>query len=165
MRKSSINKIKQPGASNEPVKMAVKTSREIVINRSPSEVYSFWRDFENLPQFMRHVEDVKVVDERKSHWVINGPSNKTFEWDAEITSDRPNEFISWRSYGNSEIEQAGSVEFRPFSDSATQVVVTLAYNPPAGTAGHILAKMIGEAPEQQMEEDLKNLKNNLEEAA
>jgi uncharacterized membrane protein len=164
MKKKSEDISKEAGAPNQPVKMAVKTAKEITINRPAEEVYAFWRNFENLPLFMHHLEEVRVRDEKKSHWVFKGPTQKIFEWDAEITSDRLNEFISWRSVGNSEIEHAGSVEFRPDS-GGTRILVTLAYNPPAGKAGHIVAQMIGQAPEQQMEDDLKNLKNNLEQAA
>jgi len=68
----------------------IPVRESIIINRSPEEVYQFWRDFENLPSFMYHLEFVKVIDRNRSHWVAKAPLGTTVEWDAEITEDRPN---------------------------------------------------------------------------
>ncbi len=143
-------------------KLKVRVERKIDINRTPQAIYSFWRDFENLPKFMNHLEEVEIIDDTTSHWKASGPGGKTYEWDAEIISDRPNEFISWHSLENAEVENAGSVEFREKPGGTTQVLVTLAYNPPAGAAGHQIAEWMGKAPEQEVEKDLKALKSNLE---
>ncbi len=154
---------KQAGAPKEPVQFKIKTSRATVIHRRPEEIYYYWRDFHNLPQFMDHVEEVEVIDDKHSHWKAKGVAGKSFEWDAEITSERENEFISWRSTENAEIENAGSVEFEAVEGGeATKVVVTLAYNPPAGKAGHGIAEWLGATPEQEIEHDLQKLKENLE---
>jgi len=39
----------------------VHVEKSIIIDKSPEELYSFWRDFENLPRFMDHLESVNSV--------------------------------------------------------------------------------------------------------
>ncbi len=135
----------------------------ITINRSPEEVYQFWRNFENLPRFMSHLESVHVIDERRSHWVAKGPAGMRVEWDAEITEDRPNQSISWRSLEDADVENYGTVRFEPAPGKRGTVVrVELEYNPPAGALGAGIAKLFGEAPEQQVKGDLYRLKQVLE---
>jgi uncharacterized membrane protein len=135
----------------------------VTIKRSPEEVYGFWRDFQNLPRFMNHLESVQVIDDRRSHWVAKGPLGSSVEWDAEITEDRPNELISWRSLEGSEVDNYGTVRFmRAPGDRGTEVRVEIEYNPPAGALGAGIAKIFGEAPEQQVKDDLAQLKMVLE---
>jgi uncharacterized membrane protein len=86
--------------------------RSITINKPPAEVYRYWRDFTNLPRFMKNLESVEVRDGR-SHWVARTPGGFKIEWDAEITAERENELISWRSLPGSDIETSGSVRFKP----------------------------------------------------
>src|SRR3569623_800079 len=68
----------------------------MTINRSPDEVYAYWRDFSRLPEFMRYLDSVDVLDDRRSHWVAKTPLGR-IEWDAEITGDLPGRSIAWRS--------------------------------------------------------------------
>ena len=92
---------------------ALRVLRSITVNRRPDEIYAFWRNLENLPRFMYHLQDVRVSGERTSHWVTTGPGNTTLEWDAEITADQPNELIAWRSLEGAQVENAGTVRFEP----------------------------------------------------
>jgi uncharacterized membrane protein len=80
-------------------------------NLSPEEVYRFWRNFENLPRFMSHLESVHVTDEKRSHWVARAPMGTSVEWDAEIIEDRPNYEISWRSLEGADVDNRGTVRF------------------------------------------------------
>ena len=128
------------------------------INRSPEEVYAYWRNFENLPRFMDHLEEVRDVDGRRSHWVAKGPMSVPVEWDAEIINDVPGQMISWRTVGDSDVVSAGSVRFKAVGDQATQVRVKLQYDPPAGKVGATVAWMLGEDPQQTIEEDLQRFK-------
>ncbi len=140
----------------------VFVQRTVTINQPAKELYSFWRNFENLPGFMGHLESVTIIDDRRSHWVVQAPFG-TVEWDAEISEDRPNEFIAWRSTGNSDIEHAGSVRFAASpGDRGTEVTVTLEYKPPAGVVGAAVAKLFGEEPNQQVGEDLRRFKQVME---
>ena len=140
----------------------IHVKKSITINKSTSELYNFWRDFENLPQFMNHLESVKNIDNKRSHWVAKAPLGTTVEWDAEITSEHENERIGWRSVENSEIPNSGVVEFLPTSTRGTEVRVTLTYEPPAGYLGSLVAKLFGEEPSQQVDEDLRRFKSLME---
>ena len=123
------------------------------------EVYRFWRNFENLPRFMDHLESVAVIDEDRSHWVAKAPAGTKVEWDAVIHNEIEDELIAWRSLPGSEVNNAGSVHFEPTADGrGTEVRVILSYDPPAGKVGAAVAKLLGEEPSQQVEEDLRRFK-------
>ena len=91
---------------------AVHVRKSITINRPAEELYRFWRDFDNLPRFMTHLEEIRKLDDKRSHWKAKGPVGFTFEWDAEITEDRPNERLAWASVPGSSVHNAGSVTFK-----------------------------------------------------
>jgi uncharacterized membrane protein len=136
----------------------VKVVKAVTINRPAEELYRFWRNFENLPRFMRHLKSVKVEGNR-SHWVARAPAGLSVSWDAEIINEQPNTLIAWRSLEGSQVSTAGSVHFSPApGNRGTEVRVTLKYDPPAGRAGTLLAKLFGEEPGQQIDEDLRCFK-------
>lgn len=133
------------------------------INVEPAELYSFWRDFTNLPRFMQHLEEVRVLDERRSHWVARGPAGTRVEWDAEIFLEKPNELIAWRSLPDAAVSNAGSVRFQPAPGGrGCEVRVVMEYVPPAGKLGQFVARLMGEEPGQQVDDDLRHLKMVLE---
>jgi uncharacterized membrane protein len=142
---------------------AVRVKRSITVNRPVDKVYAFWRDFENLPQFMYHLESVRVFGPTRSHWVAKGPADKRIEWDSQVTEDRPNEEIAWQSLPGSDIENGGAVSFerRP-GGRGTIVRVTLEYRPPGGIAGRAFASLMNRAPEQQVLDDLRRFKQIME---
>jgi len=143
--------------------MAIQVEKSVAIQKTPAELYRFWRNFENLPQFMNHLQSVENLDEKRSHWVTAAPLGTKAEWDAEIVEDRENEYIAWRSLEGSHIESTGSVSFeRTLTGVGTQVTVRLEYNPPGGMMGAIIANFFGEAPDQQLQEDLFRLKQEIE---
>jgi uncharacterized membrane protein len=139
------------------------TRKSITINRSPEEIYAFWRNFENLPRFMNHLKAVTVTGEGHSHWVAKGPVGTEVEWDAEVIADEPNELIAWRSLPGSTVENAGTVRFeRATGGRGTVVRVDLQYRPPAGALGATIAKLFGQSPEKQIPVDLMRIKQLLE---
>ena len=141
----------------------VRFKKSITINRSPEELYSFWRDFENLPRFMIHLESVRVTGDGRSHWVAKAPMGATVEWDAEITEDRPNELIAWRSVEGADVDNNGSVRFeRAPGNRGTIIRVEINYTPPGGVIGAGIAKLFGEEPEQQAGDDLRRFKQVVE---
>jgi uncharacterized membrane protein len=133
------------------------------VNRSPWQLYEFWRNFENLPKFMNHLEAVKVLDDKRSHWVAKGPAGTKVEWDAEIINDEPNALIAWRSLANADVDNAGSVRFVPGVEGrGTEVKVVIDYIPPAGRVGSMIAYLLGEEPTIQVREDLRRFKQLME---
>jgi len=141
----------------------VKVEKSVTINKPALELFRFWRDFNNLAQFMKHLESVRSIDDKKSHWVAKAPAGTTVEWDAEIINEREGELIAWRSLPGSEIENAGSVRFEAApGNRGTMVKVSLIYNPPAGKFGAAVAKLFGEEPALQIHEDLRRFKMLME---
>ena len=140
----------------------VRVDESIVLNRPRSEVYRFWRNLENLPRFMDHLESVSVLSEERSHWVAKGPAGTRVEWDAVIHNEIPNELLAWRSLEGSEVDNAGSVHFAPTDNGDTEVRVVLRYDPPAGRLGAAVAWLFGENPSRQVAEDLRRLKQVVE---
>ncbi len=137
--------------------------RAVSIRKSPQELYQFWRNFENLPRFMYHLEAVTVTDGTRSHWVAKGPAKTKVEWDAEIIDDEPNHLIAWQSLPGSDVENWGTIRFDPAQNGKETIVhVELGYIPPGGALGAIVAKLFGEAPEQQIKDDLRHFKQLME---
>ncbi len=141
----------------------VKVVRAVTVQRSPAELYRFWRNFENLPRFMQHLPSVTVTDITHSHWVAKAPAGRQVAWNAEIINDKENELIAWRSLGDADIDNAGSVHFTPAPGGrGTVVKVVLEYTPPAGQVGKFVAKLFGEEPDTQVREDLRHFKEMME---
>ena len=136
----------------------IKVEESVVINRPVVEIYRFWRNFENLPRFMDHLESVTVIDENTSRWVAKGPVGTSIEWDAVIHNEIDDELIAWRTLPGAEVSSAGSVHFTPVGEGATEVRVVLSYEPPAGRLGAAVARLLGEEPSKQVAEDLRRLK-------
>jgi uncharacterized membrane protein len=141
---------------------SVAVGASITINRSPGEVYRFWRNLSNLPAFMLHVESVRE-SAGHSYWQAKGPVGSTFEWEAEITDDRPEQRIAWRSSEGADVPNHGSVAFVAEPRGVgTEVHVELAFEPPGGALGAGLARLFDELPEQWLRNDLRRLKQILE---
>jgi uncharacterized membrane protein len=140
----------------------VHVTKALTINKSTVELYAFWRNFENLPIFMRHLESVTATDERNSHWKAKAPLGQTVEWDAVVTSDIPNQRIGWKSLEGAFIPNSGVVEFLPTLNRGTEVRVTMTYEAPGGKLGEWIAWALGEEPSIQIAEDLKRFKSLME---
>jgi uncharacterized membrane protein len=140
----------------------IRVDKTVTVYRPAAELYQYWRNFENLPRIMRHVDSVTVLDDFQSHWVVQGPAGTHFEWDAEIHNEKENELIAWRSL-DGDVNHAGSVRFRPTpTGRGTEVRVELRYEPPAGALGAAIARLFGEEPAQQVTEDLMRFKRVME---
>jgi uncharacterized membrane protein len=143
----------------------ILVERAVTVNRPKEELYRIWRDFETLPRFMQHLESVQVDpnDPGRSHWVARAPLEKRIEWDAEVIEERENELIAWKSLPGSMVESMGRVEFVDAPGGRGAIVhVALRYNPPAGSLGAAFARLFGEEPNQQINEDLRHFKQFVE---
>lgn len=148
----------------------VKVEKTVTINKPAEELYRFWRNFENLPRFIKHLKEVKVYDDKKTHWIAEGLLDRNLEWDAVIVEDRENEVISWASVESAEIQNSGVVQFKPApGNRGTEVKVVREYNPPGGVIGNALAKplvdiakLFGEDPKHNLTEDLRHFKMLME---
>jgi uncharacterized membrane protein len=144
-------------------RQGIEATGWITVNRPPAEVFAFWRDLENLPRFMAHLHSVRSLDGGRSRWRAAGPPGVELVWEAEISDQRIDERIAWRSLEGATVANQGEVEFRPAPrQRGTEVRVRLRYDPPAGKLGASLAKLFGEAPDQQIRDDLRRFKQVLE---
>ena len=137
--------------------------RTVTINRPRHELYAFWRDFRNLPRIMENIESVTELDERRSHWVVRAPAGQTVEWDSVIVEDIPDELISWQSEPGADITHSGRIDFRDARGGrGTLVSATIAYDPPAGAVGKLVAKLFQREPKIQARRDLRRFKQFME---
>jgi len=138
--------------------------RETFIVQQPKEVlYDAWREIGSRPLFLRHVKEIKILGDGRSHWVINTPKGlPTIELDAEIVEEHEGEMFGWRSLPGSTIETAGKVSLRDFPGNATQVSVVISYRPPAGYIGTTFAKLFTPAFEKMVREDIANFQEYFE---
>ncbi len=141
----------------------IKVEKTVTINKPAEELYRFWRNFENLPQFMKHLKSVTIINDKRSHWVANAPLGASVEWDADIIEERENEFISWASVEGADVDNSGFVRFKPApGDRGTEVKVVIEYAPPGGVVASAIAKLFGEEPEQKIGDDLRRFKMIME---
>jgi uncharacterized membrane protein len=158
-----INTADRNPAIGVPAQEGYKIERTITVNRPPSELFHFWRHFDNLPRVMKHLKFVETIDDAHSHWKAEGALGTDVEWDAEIINERENELIAWRSLPGGDVDTAGSVHFRPLShNGGTEMTVSMKYNPPAGKLGAQVASLFGEGLEKKLDDDLARFKEVME---
>lgn len=141
---------------------AVTVEKSINVGAPPDVLFSLWSNFENFPQFMSNVMEVKTIGDGLSHWKVAGPAGISVEWDAKITKIVPDEMIAWKSVEGSALPNTGFVRFEPGPDGSTEVTVRINYDPPAGVVGHVLAAAFGADPKAEMDADLMRMKTLLE---
>lgn len=144
----------------------IRVQRAVTVNKPRDEMFRIWRNFENLPRFMHHLQRVDVDEaggSMQSHWVAKGPMGREIEWDSEITGERENEYIAWKSLPGSQVQSEGHVRFEDAPGGrGTIVSVSMQYHPPAGSMGAAFAKLFGEEPGTQVREDLRHFKQMME---
>lgn len=151
------------GSGETSLARGLQLSRSVTINKTPDEIYRFWRRLDSLPQFLSHLESVETIDDRRSRWRARGPIGIKLEWEAEIVEDRPGSLIAWRSLEASILRHSGEVRFVPApGERGTEVHVSLHIAAPAGRIGRTVAKLFGADPLQEIASDLRRLKQVLE---
>lgn len=147
----------------EAASRAINVEKSITVNRSPEDCYRFWRNFDNFPRFMKHLESVQVINESRSHWVAKAPVGTSVEWDADIIEDQLGKILSWRSAEGAEVPNSGTIRFEtPPNGRGCIVRVHMQYHPPGGQAGVLIAKLFGEEPSLQIDSDLRRFKQLIE---
>ena len=151
------------GASDiSELKHGAIVARAVTINRPVAEVFAYFRDFTNLPTFMENVERIDILDSVRSHWVVKAPAGQTVEWDAVVTQETQDSMIAWASEPGADVANSGRVEFRDAGTRGTVVTATIAYDPPAGVFGKLIAKMFQREPAIQARRDLRRFKQLME---
>ena len=151
------------GGTARGSRRAIEAKGAITINRPVGKVFSYWHDLENLPRFMAHLESVESLGGGRSRWRVAAPARVKLAWEAEVSEERIDELIAWRSLPDAKVTNWGAVEFRPAAGRrGTEVRVRLHYDPPGRRLGATIAKLFGESPDQQVKDDLRRFKQVLE---
>ena len=137
-------------------------ARAVTINRPAQELYDFWRDFSNLAQIMDNIVSIDTLDSTRSHWVVKGPAGQTYEWDATVTNDVPGREITWTSDSDADVANSGRILFEEVAGRGTVVTATIAYEPPMGAVGKVVAKVLQREPNVQARRDLRRFKQLME---
>ena len=147
-----------------PLDRTVHFRESICINRSPADIYAFWRDFKNLPRFMQSIMAVEELDEKRSRWHARGPLKKKFHWEAELHEERENEMIKWRTIETeSNLEHEGTFSLRPApGNRGTILSLDCRWSPPGGVFGAATAKLLPQDPARQVSEDLRRFRQLME---
>jgi len=146
-----------------PYGHGIKLKKAVTVNRPAAELYNYWRDMQNLSSLFENVTAIESVSPTLSRWNFQAPGGVQLSWNAEITIDRPNEMIGWRSTDGADLDSAGYVRFEPATGGRGTVVrVALQYNPPAGKVGAAISSVLGEKPASQIEEALRRFKRIME---
>jgi uncharacterized membrane protein len=140
-----------------------KVTVTLTIERPREAAYAAWREFENLPRFMRHLVSVSRAGDRRYHWVARAPGGLVnIEWDAQVVEERENELIAWQSLSGAQLSNAGWVSFRDTSEGAqTEMRVELLYRPAAGALGAAIGRCFP-LTRQLIEEDVRRFKRYME---
>lgn len=135
----------------------------LTVNKPKDEVYEYWRKLDNLPSFMKHLESVTVIDEKRSEWKVRIPGGLgTIDWESEITKDVRGETIEWKSIEHSMIENSGSVTFKDAGKYGTEVRVEILYRAPAGYIGKGIGELLSPLTESMIKEDIRNFRRIIE---
>ncbi|EMD84311.1 SRPBCC family protein [Pacificimonas flava] len=139
------------------------SGNSVTINRPRHELYAFWLDFQNLGRFMENIESVQPTGAAGTAvWTIKAPAGRTVDVETRIVREEKDRVIAWRSVEGSDIETEGRVEFEDVGGRGTKVTLVIAYKPPFGELGRIIAKAFRKEPEVQARHDLKRFKMLME---
>ena len=133
------------------------------VDKPREEVYDFWRNLENLPLFMQHLDNVNVLNDTISVWEAKMPVGMgNLRWKSAIVEEKENEVLGWKSLPGSEIENAGKVEFEDIGVGITRLHVVLSYKAPLGIPGEGAARLINPIFEDMLREDVLSFKELIE---
>jgi uncharacterized membrane protein len=134
----------------------------VTINRPAQELYDFWRDPSNLVQIMDNISAIEVIDRTRSRWTVKAPAGREVSWESVITNDVPGEEITWQSAEGADVANSGRITFQDAGQRGTVVRAVIAYAPPGGTIGQMIAKLFQREPRIQARRDLRRFKQLME---
>lgn len=134
----------------------------VTIDRPAQELYEFWREQTNLAQFMENVVSIQPAGGNRFRWTVKAPLGREVSWDAEITHEVPGREMSWQSVEGADIANSGKITFTEAGERGTVVRAVIAYEPPAGVVGQVVAKLTQREPRIQARRDLHRFKQLME---
>lgn len=141
----------------------LQVRKSVTVNRPVDEVYAFWRDFENLPRFMKHLDSVRTTGENTTRWLAGASQEFSVEWEVQLVEARQNELLSWQTIGVSDVTGTGRVEFMPAPGGrGTEVRANISYQVPGGALGAKIARIFRDVPGVKVENQLNVFKQIIE---
>jgi uncharacterized membrane protein len=141
----------------------LRVKKSVTVNRPVEEVYAHWRNFENLPRFMKHLDSVQNTGADTSRWSAGSAHGLSVAWEVQLIEERPNELLSWRTIGVSDVTGHGRVEFSPAPGArGTEVRATIEYEVPGGAIGARIARIFRDVPGVKVENQLNVFKQIME---
>jgi uncharacterized membrane protein len=134
----------------------------VTINRPARELYDFWRDTSNLTRIMDNISEIAAIDPKRSRWTVKAPIGREVSWTSVITEDLPGEAITWQSEDGGDVVNNGRIQFIDAGRRGTVVRATIAYEPPGGMVGKLVAKLFQREPRIQARRDLRRFKQFME---
>lgn len=126
-----------------------------LVQGSPEQLYSLWRDIEAAPKWQEMITDVISTGPKTSHWVMK-TAGKTIEWDSEILNDEPGRRIAWRTVAG-DINEAGEVLFET-APGGRGTIVTVLQEFRQGKLATAAQTIVSRNPKQAVIENLRHFK-------
>jgi uncharacterized membrane protein len=121
-----------PAYRARSMRKGIQIRRAVTVQSSPREIYELWRDFENLPRFLKHVSQVTHERAGISRWVAHA-GRRRLEWTVELVEDVPARRLRWRSLPGGDVRCEGALDLREApGDRGTVVEIKLHWQPPGG---------------------------------
>jgi uncharacterized membrane protein len=121
-----------PAYRARAARKGIQIRRAVTVQSSPREVYELWRDFSNLPRFLKHISQITTERTGRSHWIAQ-VGGRRLEWDVEIVEDVAPRRLRWRSLPGGDVRHEGTLELRAApGDHGTVVEIKLHWLPPGG---------------------------------
>jgi uncharacterized membrane protein len=143
----------------------INVRTEVIVAKPRSEVYAYWRNLENLPLFMKHLDHVDEIDSTTSAWKLKLPAGLgDIRWEAKIVKEEKNVELSWHSVPGASIENTGKINFSDTPGNATRIDIMISYRAPLGVLGERVARLLTPAFREKIENDLHSFKHHIENA-
>ena len=141
--------------------MAQPINADVEVEAPVAQVYEYWQNLENLPSFMKNIEEVRSTGPDTTHWVVKGPLGYRAEFDARTTQNEPNSAIGWNSL-DGDLQTSGQVRFEEVTPTRTKIEVQMKYaDVPAGRLGEAASRLTS-GPKAILEQDLRNFRDIME---
>jgi uncharacterized membrane protein len=150
----------KPGSEIRPD--APEVRRSITIDRSPEELYQFWRDPINLAHIAAHFAQVTPRPNNITHWRVRGPLKQVLEWDSRYIEEQPGERLVWETIPGSTLVNRGEITFQPGPRGGTEVHLTMQFEPPLGPVGVGVVKALHILPRGIAGQSLRRFKSLVE---
>ncbi len=139
----------------------MEREKTMIINAPIDRVYDMWVRSSNYPKLLSHVKEVTLKSPTVEHWKVE-LAGIPLEFDIELTDIQENKHLAWKSIAGT--DNSGFVHFEPVPEG-TKVTVHFNFLPELYPAELVEKLGAGGMVENQIQEDMDNLKSRIESMA